>query len=201
MRNASATSLRRAPLRRQLLQRATHVLHEELHNAPALKAVLEGTPARDGYEAVLRTFHLFLAGGLDIERAAGRALREGGTERRALARIAALEADLEALGVEAPRAAPAPASPLAAWNVGYCYVMRGSALGGRVLHRALDAAPDWAREARRFFGGTGENAAHWRAFCDALESSNVLKGREGRLAAGADAAFQDFRRLLRGCCS
>ncbi|HEX8585623.1 MAG TPA: biliverdin-producing heme oxygenase [Allosphingosinicella sp.] len=196
-----ATNSRPAAMRRQLLKRATDDLHEAMHARPELQALLDGTPSRIGYAAVLRAFYLFHAGSLEIERAASAALGESGGDAHALSRIAAARADLEALLMPAPAAQPTPASASAAWNIGYSYVTRGSALGGKVLHRALESAPDWARRARLFFAGSGENGTAWRSFCQGLDGNAALGGCDDELVKGATAAFQDFRRILEECCS
>ena len=172
-----------------------------MHARPELQALLNGTPSRIGYAAVLRAFYLFHAGSLEIERAASAALGESGGDAGAMSRIAAAKADLEALGLPLPPAEPKPAAPAAAWNIGYSYVTRGSALGGKVLHRALETAPDWAWSARLFFAGSGETGTAWRLFCAGLDGNAALEGCDDALAAGAKAAFQDFRRILEECCS
>jgi heme oxygenase len=198
---SSATNHRPAPVRRQLLKGATDHLHEAMHARPELAALLDGSPSRAGYAAVLRAFYLFHSRSLAIEQAASAALGESGGGAHALNRIAAASSDLEALGVSVPPAEPAPASATAAWNVGYSYVTRGSALGGKVLHRALEIAPNWARSARLFFAGSGENGTAWRLFCAGLDGNAALEGCDDELVEGAKAAFQDFRRILEECCS
>ncbi|HEY0028304.1 MAG TPA: biliverdin-producing heme oxygenase [Allosphingosinicella sp.] len=198
---ALATNHRPAPLRRQLLKAATDDLHEAMHARPELQALLDGRPSRAGYAAVLRAFYLFHARSLEIERAASAALGENGGDAHALSRIAAARADLTTLGMPVPAAEPAAASNTAAWNVGYSYVTRGSALGGKVLHRALESAPDWARSAGLFFAGSGGNGTAWPLFCVSLDGNAALEGCDGELAEGATAAFQDFRRILEECCS
>jgi heme oxygenase len=172
-----------------------------MHARPEIKALLDGNPSRAGYAAVLRAFYLFHARSLAIERAASAAVGESGGNAQAMSRIAAAKADLLALGLPVPPAEPAPASATPAWNVGYSYVTRGSALGGKVLHRALETAPDWARSARLFFAASGGNGTAWRLFCAGLDGNAALEGCDDALAKGATAAFQDFRRILEECCS
>jgi len=198
---ALATNHRPAPVRRQLLKAATDDLHEAMHARPELNALLDGSPSRAGYAAVVRAFYLFHSGSLEIERAASASLGESGGDAHALSRIATARADLTTLGMPVPVAEPAPASAQPAWNVGYSYVTRGSSLGGTVLHRALDTAPDWARSARLFFAGSGGNGTSWRLFCEELDGNAALEGCDDALIEGAKAAFQDFRRILVECCS
>lgn len=108
-------------------------------------------------------------------------------------RLAGLEHDLAALGLDSTPGTPLAATPRpgtpAAW-LGGCYVLEGSALGARLLARDLDALAGSRPEvggARRFIDHITAEPARWRRFTrqlDALPAPQVPAA-----AAGARAGF------------
>lgn len=126
-------------------------------------------------------------------------LARTGIALAALSRIAALEADLIALQSAPPAArddlAPAK-SP--AFSIGCYYVVEGSSLGGRVLHRQLDYLLGGA-EGRTFFHVADSD--RWRRVCAAVERHTVGAPQLDDMIAGARAAFTCFEHHLREHCN
>ncbi|MCX8016629.1 MAG: biliverdin-producing heme oxygenase [Rhodocyclaceae bacterium] len=109
-------------------------------------------------------------------------------------RLAALEADLAALGL-APqplRATPPEAADEAA-RIGLLYVLEGSNLGAAVIARQLARhLPD---APRAFFGG-GSGAARWERFWRFVAA---IRPDAAAAAQAARAACDFYRRHLDGC--
>ena len=108
-----------------------------------------------------------------------------------MARLRALQADLEFLGVTPPPAG-SESVPDDAFAIGCLYTVQGSTLGGKVIARQLDGLLEGA-DGRRFFIGGSDDGAHWRLLYDRLEA------REqdfARLEAGSRHAFARFAELL-----
>ncbi len=139
---------------------------------------------------VLRRFHSFHAG---WEPAAARLLDDPELfdPRR---RLAALDADLQSLGVDAP-AEPWPVPPWlgdegAAW--GSLYVMEGSTLGGQVIGRSLRAA---GVEGVTYFDGRGREAGPlWRELRRRLDVS----ADPARVVEGARLTFDALGEWMTG---
>lgn len=119
---------------------------------------------------------------------------------RARDRAPAAQADLATLGLAL---APLPATSLdpedRAAALGWLYVAEGSSLGAAVLlaqARGLGLTPD---HGARHLASTapGGPARHWAAFCTALDAV-PLDGQQRQAAvAGAQAAFQTVRGMVR----
>ena len=106
-------------------------------------------------------------------------------------RLEDLRADLSAFGeaVPVPELLPPRGDDFA---VGALYTVLGSTLGGKVIHRQLDALlPD--DEGRHFFKGHAGDGAHWRLFCDRLENADLDRAQ---VEAGAAYAFARFQAML-----
>ncbi len=111
-------------------------------------------------------------------------------------RIALLEADLAALGVDeqaraalepCPQAARLAADPRQA--LGSLYVMEGSTLGGQVISRALARAGGFPPAGLAYFNPYGaEVGVRWRAFGAAAQAMTPAWAY-GRVEVGALACF------------
>lgn len=106
----------------------------------------------------------------------------------------ALQSDLAALGLRSPLQEEAPDFDKRPELLGGLYVLEGSRLGGKILHKAAgEGFPT------RFLGSRAP-AGHWRAFVGMLEE--MLNSGTDRAAAGAAAVrtFECFelaaRRIL-----
>lgn len=181
-----------APGARVRLRHATADVHEALHHLPAFEALLAGRLELGDYRTMLRGLYAYHASAQAICTAADAALgleHPGATGRSRLAR---LMDDLDNLGVPAGPVDARPASADPAWNIGYAYVVAGSAIGGQVLHRALAMLfPDGAT-GRSFFALTPAERIGWRRFCALMDAE--LRDEAGpRAERGAHAAFSAFR--------
>ncbi len=179
---------------RQRLRAATNAVHADLHDASIFARLAAGTLDRTGYAAILRAhlcFHIHMA------PAAGRAAAALGLRdiaARCTRRRRRLQHALAVLGI-APAAASAATIDSDGSAVGCMYTLLGAFLGGRVIHRQLDAVLT-GEEGRSFFRGDPDDGDSWRLFCRHLESFGGQPGRMPALAAGALHAFADFRGCL-----
>ena len=115
-------------------------------------------------------------------------------------RLAHLEADLRALGMDPADVDALPACPAAAalagtqagaW--GSLYVMEGSTLGGKVIARALAGAPWLPPAGLTYFDARGARTGPlWRELGLRLDAAGAALGRDA-LARGARAAFDTVR--------
>lgn len=119
-------------------------------------------------------------------------------ERRRLAQI---EQDLMDLGLtipasdEAPRLSSQTDLPTA---LGWLYVAEGSNLGAAFLFKmALKLGLSESFGARHLAGHPDGRANHWRQFTRALDGLNLTPEEEGRVIAGANAAFERVHRLVK----
>jgi heme oxygenase len=173
---------------RALLRDATGDMHEALHRAPVFDRLATGSIDWEDYRQIMRMlagFHF----GIEAVRAEG---------ARALAvtaenpRLALLSADLEGLGYDWSPRTHDETDPDRA--VGCLYVVEGSVLGGRVLHRQLNPLFGARRDGRRFFEGPPSAGARWRETCQALD--RYQPADPSRVVAGAVAAFDHFAQGL-----
>jgi heme oxygenase len=105
------------------------------------------------------------------------------------ARLEALKADLAVFGcVPSPAGAAAPRSD--DFAVGVLYTVLGSTLGGKVIHRQLEAL---LADGRSFFKGSAEDGANWQLFCRRLEDAGLDMAQ---VEAGALHAFAAFKSML-----
>lgn len=181
------------PSPRAALRAATAEVHERLHDARFFDALASGTLDHAGYGALLtriRRFHcLTLAARSQALAALGLDPAEAGR------RLALIEMDLRHLGIacDDPGAPPAPCDEGEA--IGCLYVVEGSTLGGKLIHRQLDyLLPD--EEGRSFFRGTPDDGARWRRLCEALDAYGSVPSRLPAMIAGAEATFALFETCL-----
>lgn len=182
---------------RSWLRAATAEVHEALHHLPAFEALLAGQLGREGYGRLLRGLHAYHGGAAAICAAADRTLGIAPAGGSSGIRVARLEDDLAELGLTPLPAAPRAPSADSAWNVGFAYVVSGSAIGGQLLFRALDALFAHGAGGRSFFALEAEERAAWRRFC-ALVDDMVPGKAFSRAARGAHAGFATFRTAIDG---
>lgn len=181
---------------RAALRRWTADVHERLHGAPAFAALAGGRldlPAYADLMSRLLGFHRAVAP--TVSRGLDRLGLSGDRHR---ARLARLEYDLAAIGPCVPPVVAAPA-----WSddaaVGCLYVVDGSTLGGRVIHRQLDYLLGPSDAGRSFFGGTPDDPLCWRRLCAALERYGAeTPSRLSAMAEGATETFALFETCLDG---
>lgn len=182
--------------RSRTLKTATHNTHDRLD-----KAIMAGRPfeSRERYGlflAVQQPFHRDIDALYDDERLT--APIPDLAERRRLAQI---EQDLMDLGLtipasdEAPRLSSQTDLPTA---LGWLYVAEGSNLGAAFLFKmALKLGLSESFGARHLAGHPDGRANHWRQFTRALDGLNLTPEEEGRVIAGANAAFERVHRLVK----
>jgi len=181
------------------LKQSVAGLHDEIE---AGAAIPDGILSRADYAACLGRFYAVFA---PVEDALSEFADwpEWGINLGAQRRTPALRADLLALGVihtGLPRLVPPKMADFAS-ALGGLYVLEGSALGGKVILRALQArlGPQIAG-ATAFFGGAGrERTLTWPAFKTMLDKFGAGRpASQARAVAGAMAVFQQFAEALRG---
>lgn len=171
----------------QRLREATRAEHQRLEDG---LDILGRLARPDGRRDVVARFHDFHAA---LEAAAAPWLADlPDLDFEARRRTPLLRRDLAALGVDLdparPRDVPAPASIAEA--LGLLYVLEGSALGGRVIRRAVEAA-----------GGDLTGLSHvdpygerigerWRSFLSVLERRTATSAQA---QAAVDGAVSGFR--------
>jgi heme oxygenase len=169
------------------LARVTAEIHESLHAAAPFARIAQGTIGRDGYGRLLAMLHRYHGGMAGLCMAGAQALDASFLAQAHHARIARLEEDLAFLGVTPMAVQPEPARD-AGFSIGCLYTVLGSTLGGKVISRQLEnLLPDG--QGRGFFTGGPDDAAHWRLFCDRLET---CAHAPAVLEAGACHAFGRF---------
>ena len=175
---------------RDRLRDATAEIHQALHGAVPFARIAEGGMDRQGYGALLKMlhrYHAMMAGPCEVGAAALSAPELALAQR---ARIAALEQDMTFLGVVPDRGAGEAAGD-AGFCIGCLYTVQGSALGGKVIFRQLDALLPTS-DGRRFFEGAPQDGANWRLLCQKLEKQDRLS----EMVAGARHAFACFDALV-----
>jgi heme oxygenase len=182
---------------RAALRLATEAVHERLHHAAPFAAIADGRLDRPGYAALLGRLAAFHA-------AAAAAVAQGYAElglpgqSASPARLALLDADLAHLDAAAPAAGDARSPWSGAEAAGCAYVVEGSTLGGRVIHRQLDYLFPTGDEGRRFFAGMFDAGHRWRTLCARLESYGADGNRVEAMAAGAKRTFALFETIVEG---
>lgn len=161
-------------------------------------------PWHDGVEAAFEAFDLRTRDGLSgflLRQATALFPLERSLERAGVAelladwparrRAPALAADLAQLGVEAPPWVDLPDLPTPCHMLGVLYVVEGSKLGGRVLHRRVVTSPDpEVRGVTGFLGHRHERG--WPGFLTVLDAVPPDAQAWAGLRAGAWAAFAAF---------
>ncbi len=182
-----------APSCRDALRSATQAPHERLHLHAGFSSVKDGTITRPDYQALLICLYGFY---LPFERAAG----------SEPLRTQWLERDLAWLGVEAAAragirlCADIPRYDSLERKLGALYVVEGSALGGRTMHRGLDRLLGTGSiEGRRFFAGRGAaTGAAWLGFLNQLASVGADMAGQAALVSAAVETFGVFEIWLGG---
>jgi heme oxygenase len=187
--NLVDASVRRSSMRARL-RAATDEVHQALHRAAPFAAIADGVATRESYGATLvflYRYHGAMAGWCTAG-AESLGLRELAAAHRA--RLAALRQDLAFLDCAVPRIEQ-EAAVSGAFAAGVLYTVQGSTLGGKVIHRQLDALlPDDG--GRAFFKGSRDDGARWQTLCAALEQQSD----GAALEAGARHGFARFAALL-----
>jgi len=181
--------------RAKQLKARTHETHEALD-----KRIMAGAPFADRgnygrFLAVQHAFHrdidaLYSNPALD-------ALLPDLAGRRRLAQI---EQDIIDLGGTVPEIAAAPAFGASAdlpTALGWLYVAEGSNLGAAFLLKAaavLGLSETFG--ARHLAGHPDGRGLHWRTFTAALDGIALTEAEEGRVIAGAEAAFKRVHGLV-----
>lgn len=181
-----------APGARVRLRDATADVHDALHHLPAFEALLAGRLQLADYRTMLRGLHAYHGAAQSICVAADAALGFEHPGEASRSRLARLADDLDSLGVAPTPAAARPPQADPAWNIGYAYVVTGSAIGGQLLHRALAALLPGGERGRSFFALSAAERIGWRRFC-ALLDAELAAEAEPRAERGAHAAFSAFR--------
>jgi heme oxygenase len=168
------------------LREATRAAHDEIERLPELACLQSPDLRPPEYVHALRGLHAFhacmsralpplLAGLADGMTSPG---PDGGALR-------ALQEDLAWFGAKPPRMMRKPASLVDAQAaLGALYVVEGSALGARVIGRAVSASVHAAPgKGGSFFCGTSADTArrNWLAFCTLLEGVDRELDEAGRL--------------------
>ncbi|MGN2244542.1 biliverdin-producing heme oxygenase [Frateuria sp. GZRR33] len=179
------------------LRDSTAEIHASLEGLPIFSAVLAGRARTDDVVRLLWAYHAFHTfASLNLQL--GYQELEGlGVRAPASGPLALLARDLDGLGARPPtRIAVAQAStrPQA---VGWVWVVEGSALGARVIHRALDSLFGESQEGRRFFQPLPDSGTRWRAVCSGIENYGRARDALGCMAAGAHQAFACMERSLK----
>lgn len=173
---------------RAALRDSTREQHERLHRHPIFTSLLAGALPRAGYERLLAALFRYHGSSAGLLASAHRTLGIPALDAVHHGRLARLGADLAGLGGCAIEEEPVRGE--GAWACGYAYVVHGSALGGRVIGRAL------ARHDQPHFGHASFFAAPlppelWSRLCAGLATADLAQATDG-----AAASFARFERLL-----
>lgn len=174
---------------REELREATREVHEALHRATPFARIADGEMDLESYGALLQFLHRYHGLMTGACEAGAMALDAPELAAAHRARIAALEQDMDFLGVT-PKAGLAETAQ-GAFAIGCLYTVQGSTLGGKVIFRQLDALLD-GKDGRRFFEGTVQDGANWRLLCQKLELQTQLD----TIIEGARHAFARFGTVL-----
>ncbi len=127
-------------------------------------------------------------------------------------KVAAIEADLDALGADSlPRdhdayvRARAFARAInwlgddAGCALGFFYVFEGSTMGAMVLRKRLQEGLDLPDDCLHFYSGHGrQTAMRWRATCERLNAAPLSRAEVDRAVAAANLAFLEIGHMLEG---
>lgn len=178
---------------REMLRVATRAPHERLHLHAGFSAVKDGRIERPDYLALLIRLYGFY---LPFDIAAG----------QEPVRTQWLAEDLSALGFGAASlpcirlCADIPRYDCQPRRLGALYVVEGSALGGRMLGRGLDALLGaTAIAGRRFFAGRGAaTGTAWLGFLDQIAAIDAEPSGRAALVSAAVETFEVFETWLHG---
>ena len=189
---ASDATAAAAPFR-WILRDATHDVHQRLHRHAGFAAIQDATIDLASYRRLLTRLYGFY---VPFEGAAA-----VGRDRSVW-----LQDDLRALGAD-PNALRAsamcddmPCLNTAAARLGALYVVEGSALGGRELHRNLDhLLGAQAIDGRRFFLGRGSGTGEaWRRYLSELSAGSNDPMARAAIIGAALRTFTVFERWMSG---
>lgn len=177
---------------RVLLREATQDSHGRLHSHEGFARVQAATIDLPAYcDLLLRLYGFYLP---------FEAMAEAGSQRSRW-----LEEDLLALGADDRLLASAmcpnvPALDTAERRLGAHYVVEGSALGGGVLAKGLDALLGvGVAEGRRFFTGRGRGTAEaWNAYLARLTAASTEPAAQAGIVEAATETFAVFEQWLTG---
>jgi heme oxygenase len=187
----------------QALRQGTRAAHDRIEVIPGLACLLSEQLTAGAYIAALRALYQFQGA---MHRRLPPLLRDiTGLAWPDPAVLSALHDDLVWFGASTPRPIAGPRVVTDSCTaLGALYVVEGSALGGRVIGRAiarsLSVAP--GRGGSFFCGRTADDARErWRLFCDVLasEGDRLDAPGQGRVVAGAVASFAYLEARLGGC--
>ncbi|WP_164549756.1 biliverdin-producing heme oxygenase [Altericroceibacterium xinjiangense] len=174
----------------------TEAAHQRLHELEAARRILDGTVTLSQYRGLLLGFLRFHHLARPILETGHRELAAAGFRFALRDPLPRIEADLAATGNLVSRSGLPPLqarSPAEA--VGWVWAIEGSALGGQVLHRALDSLFGDAPDGRTYFQADGERG-RWKRFCDALEDYGSRDANSEAVVSGATAAFDCIEQCL-----
>lgn len=189
--------LRRDGSIRAYLRDSTAEVHARLEGLPIFSPVLAGQARTADVVRLLEAYHAFhTSASLNLE-VGYRELEELGVNAPAHSPLALLAGDMDALGGALPvhiaveRPSPEPQA------VGWVWVVEGSILGARVIHRALDSLFGRGLEGRRFFQPMPDSGMRWLAVCSGIEMYGRGQDALAYMAEGAHQAFACMERSLK----
>lgn len=183
-------------VRGQLRARTAQV-HTRLETLPVFQPILAGCAGWADYARLLRAYHVFYTRAWPNLYVGYRELRPLGAHDPEQEPLVILGEDFKALGLEptgSPMYQASHADP--ARGVGWVWVAAGSALGARIIDRALDALFGTRREGRRFFEAAPDSGLRWKAICHSIEVYGSKQDVLERMIEGAQAAFGCIERSL-----
>lgn len=193
-----ASNSRSSDVRRRL-RAATFQAHASLHEHPAFVAVIEGRADLPLYRCLLSRLY-GIHQPLEVALACADRHLPPGLRSHGRSRVALIEQDLIALGIDATDVARLPRKaglqPLRSRGaaLGALYVVQGSTLGGEVIARSLrQRFAD--QPVCSFFTGFADDRQAWRRCCDALEQ---CADDIGRLTAAAVSTFEHIGAWMSG---
>lgn len=185
----------RRPTMRDILRERTAELHDSLEQTPVMSCLFSEVLHRDQYQQHLAVLYGFV---LPLEEALITAT-EGNSRAEPTVpvwpyqpRHAQLASDLRRLGVP-PETLPVahlqqlPPLTNPADALGAAYVLEGSRLGGRVIHKRLQDHFGASVPADYYAGA--EEPARWPRFISVLNSIDTLQAQE-RISDSAVATFR-----------
>ena len=179
------------------LRDATRPQHALAESVPVMRALMHGTLSGAAYAQLLQA-KLAFYDAWEGQRLPWLNAQVQSRDWHYQSRARALRRDLAERGVRLPMAArftadTSPDSDAFAW--GELYVIEGSALGGQLLLRQLDACmPDHAHHFFRL--GLDAGRASWRSFQMMLDAVLPDEIRQQQAIAGARSAFTQIHRQL-----
>ena len=172
---------------RILLQRVTRKAHESLHLHTDFAAAAAGAILPEQYRGLLGKLFGFHAA---IETCLGCPSHRSERLRQDLRFLGAEDGEIDRLPL-----CNHPPHASSAERLGVRYVVEGSALGGRLIARALDPLLGPGCDGgRRFFLGTPSAAGvEWRAFVTELDATLIDRASRRDASISALATFRLFQ--------